>query len=264
MKKVNEGSRCSYTVNDTAVALMEINNPPMNALSWSVLGEIRDTLLKAMHDEEVRVIVFTGAGKAFIAGADISELNDFTTAREGAESLINGQELSNLMMSADKPIIAAINGFCLGGGMEMALACHIRLADETATLGLPEIKLGIIPGYGGTQRTPRLIGRSRALELILSGNFINGKQAEAYGLVNRAVSKGTVVEDALKLAEAISSKSRIAIQAAIRAVCEGSAMDLHTGMKLERELFGICYASEDKKEGASAFMEKRTPKFRDR
>jgi len=264
MKKVNEGSRCSYTVNDTAVALMEINNPPMNALSWSVLGEIRDTLLKAMHDEEVRVIVFTGAGKAFIVGADISELNDFTTAREGAESLINGQELSNLMMSADKPIIAAINGFCLGGGMEMALACHIRLADETATLGLPEIKLGIIPGYGGTQRTPRLIGRSRALELILSGNFINGKQAEAYGLVNRAVSKGTVVEDALKLAEAISSKSRIAIQAAIRAVCEGSAMDLHTGMKLERELFGICYASEDKKEGASAFMEKRTPKFRDR
>jgi enoyl-CoA hydratase len=168
MKKVNEGLRCTYTVNSTGVALMEIDNPPMNALSWSVLSEIRDTLLKAIHDEEVRVIVFTGAGKAFIAGADISELNDFTTAREGAESLINGQELSNLMMYADKPIIAAINGFCLGGGMEMALACHIRLADETATLGLPEIKLGIIPGYGGTQRTPRLIGRARALELSLS------------------------------------------------------------------------------------------------
>ena len=216
MKKVNEGSRCTYTVNGTGVALMKINNPPMNALSWSVLDEIRDTLIKAIHDEEVRVIVFTGAGKAFIAGADINELNDFTTAKEGAESLINGQELSNLMMHSDKPIIAAINGFCLGGGMEMALACHIRLADETATLGLPEIKLGIIPGYGGTQRTPRLIGRARALELILSGNFVNGRQAETYGLVNRAVPKGTVVPEAMKLADTISSKSRIAVGAAIR------------------------------------------------
>lgn len=264
MKKVNEGSRCTYTVNSTGVALMEINNPPMNALSWSVLDEIRDTMIAAIHDEEVRVIVFTGAGKAFIAGADISELNDFTTAREGAESLINGQELSYLIMHSDKPVIAAINGFCLGGGMEMALACHIRLADETATLGLPEIKLGIIPGYGGTQRTPRLIGRARALELILSGNFVSGRQAETYGLVNRAVPKGTVVPEAMKLADAISSKSRIAVGAAIRAVCEGSAMDLLTGMKLEREMFGICYASEDKKEGAAAFMEKRIPEFKDK
>ncbi len=264
MKTVNEGSRCSYTVNDTGVALMEINNPPMNALSWAVLDEIRDTFVKALTDPEVRVIVFTGAGKAFIAGAEISELNDYTTAQEGADSLIKGQELSNLMMHADKPIIAAINGFCLGGGMEMALACHVRLADEGATMGLPEIKLGIIPGYGGTQRTPRLIGPGRALELILSGNFLNGRQAEAYGLVNRAVPKGTVVEEAMKLASTIAGKSRVAVQAALRVVFEGSAMDLNTGMRLERELFGTCYASEDKKEGAAAFLEKRTPKFRDR
>ena len=264
MKKVNEGSRCSYTVNDTGVALMEIDNPPMNALSWAVLDEIRDTFVKALTDPDVRVIVFTGAGKAFIAGAEISELNDYTTAQEGADSLIKGQELSNLMMNADKPIIAAINGFCLGGGMEMALACHVRLADEGATMGLPEIKLGIIPGYGGTQRTPRLIGPGRALELILSGNFVSGAQAEAYGLVNRAVPKGTVVEEAMKLAATIAGKSRVAVQAALRAVFEGSAMDLNTGMRLERELFGTCYASEDKKEGAAAFMEKRTPKFQDR
>lgn len=264
MKTVNEGSRCSYTVNDTGVALMEINNPPMNALSWAVLDEIRDTFVKALTDPEVRVIVFTGAGKAFIAGAEISELNDYTTAQEGADSLIKGQELSNLMMHADKPIIAAINGFCLGGGMEMALACHVRLADEGATMGLPEIKLGIIPGYGGTQRTPRLIGPGRALELILSGNFLNGRQAEAYGLVNRAVPKGTVVEEAMKLASTIAGKSRVAVQAALRVVFEGSAMDLNTGMRLERELFGTCYASEDKEEGAAAFLEKRTPKFRDR
>jgi len=263
MKTVNKGSRCSYTVNDTGIALMEINNPPMNALSWAVLDEIRDTLVKALTDPEVRVIVFTGAGKAFIAGAEISELNDYTTAQEGADSLIKGQELSNLMMHADKPIIAAINGFCLGGGMEMALACHVRLADEGATMGLPEIKLGIIPGYGGTQRTPRLIGSGRALELILSGNFVSGRQAEAYGLVNRAVPKGTVVEEAMKLAATIAGKSRVAVQAALRAVFEGSAMDLNTGMRIERELFGTCYASEDKKEGAAAFLEKRTPKFRD-
>ncbi len=264
MDKVNEGTRCYYSVNDAGVALMEINNPPMNALSWSVLDDIRDTLSKALADPSVRVIVFTGAGKAFIAGADISELNDYRTAQEGADSLIKGQELTNLIMHADKPIIAAINGFCLGGGMEMALACHIRIADESANVGLPEIKLGIIPGYGGTQRASRLIGKGRALELILSGNFLNGRQAEQYGLVNRAVAKGTVVDEAMKLAGAIAAKSRIAAQAAIRAVMEGSAMDLHTGMKLERELFGICYASEDKKEGAEAFIQKREPKFKDR
>jgi enoyl-CoA hydratase/carnithine racemase len=264
MKKMNEGTRCSYIVHDRGVALMEISNPPMNALSWSVLDEIRDTFEKALTDPEVRVIVFTGAGKAFIAGADISELNDYSTAQEGADSLIKGQDLSNLIMQADKPVIAAINGFCLGGGMEMALACHIRLADESAVLGLPEIKLGIIPGYGGTQRTPRLIGPARALELILSGNFLNGRQAEAYGLINRAVAKGTVVEEAMKLAGTIASKSRIAVQAGLRAVLEGTAMDLAMGMRLERELFGTCYASEDKKEGAEAFLAKRDPEFKDR
>jgi enoyl-CoA hydratase/carnithine racemase len=264
MKKVNEGTRCSYWVNEAGVALMEISNPPMNALSRPVLADIRDSLTKALADGAVRVIVFTGAGKAFIAGADISELSDFETAQEGADFLIPGQELSHVFMNADKPVIAAINGFCLGGGMEMALACHIRLADEGATLGLPEIKLGIIPGYGGTQRTTRLIGMGRALELILSGNFISGKQAEEYGLVNRAVPKGTVVEEALKLAAAIAAKSRVAVQAALRAVHEGITMDLTTAMKYEREQFGICYASGDKKEGIAAFTQKREPQFKDK
>lgn len=264
MKKVNEGSACFYSVNEAGVCLMEINNPPMNALSRPVLAAIRDTLTKALADRDVRVIVFTGVGKAFIAGADISELNDFETAQEGADFLIPGQDISNLFMHADKPVIAAINGFCLGGGMEMALACHIRLADEGATLGLPEIKLGIIPGYGGTQRTPRLIGTGRALELILSGNFVNGRQAEEYGLVNRACVKGTVVEEAMKLATAIAAKSTVALQAALRAVYEGAAMDLHSAMKYEREQFGICYASEDKKEGVAAFLGKRDPRFQDK
>jgi enoyl-CoA hydratase len=264
MSTINEGSCCYYSVPITGVALMEINNPPMNALSENVLDQIRDTLSKALSDNTVRAIVFTGAGKAFIAGADINELNKFQTAREGADWLIMGQELSNLFMNSHTPIIAAINGYCLGGGMEMALACHMRIADESAILGLPEIKLGIIPGYGGTQRTPRLIGSGRALELILSGNFINGSQAEKYGLVNRTVPKGTVVEEAMKLASAIASKSRINVQAALRAVSEGLDMDIYTGMKLERELFGTCYASEDKKEGIAAFKEKREPGFKDR
>jgi enoyl-CoA hydratase/carnithine racemase len=210
------------------------------------------------------VIVWTGAGKAFIAGADITELNLFETGQEGADFLIPGQEITNTIMNADKPFIAAINGFCLGGGMEMALGCHIRLADESATLGLPEIKLGIIPGYGGTQRTPRLIGKGRALELILSGNFLNGTQAADYGLVNRAVPKGTVVDEAMKLAATIATKSRIAVQAALRAVQEGTSMEFAMAMKYEREQFGICYGSEDKKEGAAAFLGKREPKFQDK
>lgn len=264
MKKVNEGTRCSYSVDETGVAMMVIDNPPMNALSRAVIEEIQDSFEKAFADPGVRVIVFTGAGKAFIAGADITELDNFTTAQEGADSLLSGQILSNLIMNGDKPVIAAINGFCLGGGMEMALACHIRIADEDAVLGLPEIKLGIIPGYGGTQRTPRLIGMGRALELILSGNFIKGRQAEAWGLVNRAVPKGTVVEEAMKLGATIAAKSRVNVQAAIRAVMEGMTMDLYSGMKLERELFGICYASDDKKEGTAAFAQKREPEFRDR
>jgi enoyl-CoA hydratase/carnithine racemase len=264
MKKVNEGKKCYYSVNEAGVALMEINNPPMNALSRPTLDDMRDTITRALADGDVRVIVFTGAGKAFIAGADISEFNQYETAQEGADFLIPGQEITHLLQNADKPIIAAVNGFCLGGGTEMALACHIQLADESAMFGYPEIKLGIIPGYCGTQRTTRRIGMGRTLELILSGNFVDGRQAEQYGLVNRAVAKGTVVEEAMKLAATIAAKSRIAIRAALRAVNEGITMDLRAAMKFEREQFGSCYASEDKKEGVAAFSEKRNPKFRDR
>ena len=140
MKTVNEGKKCYYSVNEAGVALMEINNPPMNALSRPTLADMRDTLTKALADGDVRVIVFTGAGKAFIAGADISEFNAFKTSQEGADFLITGQEMTNLFQNADKPIIAAVNGFCLGGGNEMAIACHIQIADESAMFGFPEIK----------------------------------------------------------------------------------------------------------------------------
>ncbi len=255
---------CSYTVDDRGVALMVVNNPPMNTLSQNVLSDIRETVIRANADPAVRAVVFTGEGKAFIAGADINEFVPKNTKKDGAGYLEKGQEMTNLIENSDKPYIAAINGFCLGGGMETALACHIRLADETAQIGLPEIKLGIIPGYGGTQRSARLIGKGRALELILTGNFISGRQAELYGIVNRAVPKGQVVEEAKSLAAAIASRSRCAIKNALRAVSEGPAMEFTKAMSFERELFGELCETADKKEGIAAFLEKREAKFTDR
>lgn len=256
--------KCSYKVSD-GVAVMTINNPPVNALSGPVLKDIEESVKQALSDDTVRVIVLTGAGdKAFIAGADITEFTDLKEKEKGSEFLSYGQGLTSVIEDADKPFIAAINGFCLGGGMEYALACHIRLADESAQLGLPEIKLGIIPGYGGTQRTPRLIGKGRALELILSGNFISGSQAADWGLVNRAVPAGTVLEEAKKLAKTIASKSRLNISAALKAVNQGIEMNLKEGLAFEGQLFGELCESEDKIEGVNAFLEKRNPEFKDR
>lgn len=256
--------KCSYTVSD-GIAVMTVDNPPVNALSGPVLNDIEAAVKEALADDSVRVIVFTGAGdKAFIAGADITEFTDLAEKEKATEFLAYGQNLTNLIEEADKPFIAAINGFCLGGGMEYALACHIRLADEEAQLGLPEIKLGIIPGYGGTQRAPRLIGKARALELILSGNFISGAQAAEYGLVNRAVPTGTVLEEAKKLAKTIAHKSRMNIGAALKAVNEGMEMGFKDGLKLEGKLFGELCETEDKVEGVAAFIEKRNPSFKDK
>lgn len=255
--------KCSYSVSD-GVAVMTVDNPPVNALSAPVLTDIEAAVRQALADDTVRVVVFTGAGeKAFIAGADISEFTALDNREKGSEMLRFGQEVTNLIAGADKPFIAAVHGFCLGGGMEFALACHIRLADEKAQIGLPEIKLGIIPGYAGTQRTPRLIGKGRALELILSGNFISGTQAAEYGIVNRVVPAGTVIEAAVKLGQTIAEKSRMNIRAALRAVNEGMDMSLHDGMKLERDLFGELCETADKVEGVAAFLEKRKAAFKD-
>lgn len=256
--------KCSYTVSD-GVATMTVNNPPVNALSAQVLTDILEAVKKALADDAVRVVVFTGAGeKAFIAGADINEFTGLAEREAGSDFLKFGQEITNLMESADKPFIAAINGFCLGGGMEFAMACHMRLADQKAQIGLPEIKLGIIPGYGGTQRTPRFIGKARALELILSGNFLSGSQAADYGIVNRVTPAGTVLEEALKLAKTIAAKSRMNIRAAIKAVNRGLEMPLMDGLKLERDLFGELCESADKIEGVAAFLEKRESRFSDK
>lgn len=252
-------STCSYTVDDRGVALMIINNPPMNALSTPVIKDIRAAVEKALADNTVRVVVFSGEGRAFIAGADISEFTSLNTQQEGSDWVKQGQDLLNIIENADKPFIAAINGFALGGGAEVALACHIRIADETAQMGLPEIKLGIIPGFGGTQRSPRLFGTGRAYELILSGNFISGRQAAEYGLVNRTAPKGESVNEAKKLAQAIALRGRPAIKTAMNVIRKGITMNFTDALKLERDSFGELCETENKREGVAAFLAKRDP-----
>jgi enoyl-CoA hydratase/carnithine racemase len=256
-------ARCTYTVDAKGVAEMVIDNPPMNALSTPVLNDIEEAVIRALNDDNVRVILFTGAGKAFIAGADIKEIGKLTNSSSGEEYLKNGQDIFNLIENADKPFIAAINGYALGGGMELALACHIRLADKNALLGLPEIKLGIIPGYGGTQRAARTMGKARAMEMILSGNFFSAQQAADYGLINRVAAEGKVLEDARELASVMASRGRPAIKAAMKAISEGLAGDFSRGLKLEREEFGKLCGTENMKEGVAAFLEKRDPEPRD-
>ncbi len=256
--------KCSYTVSD-GVAVMEVNNPPVNALGAVVLADIEKAVNEALNDDAVRVIIFTGAGdKSFIAGADIKEFTNLDNAKTASDFLAYGQGITTLIADAEKPFIAAINGFCLGGGMEFALACHIRLADENAQIGLPEIKLGLIPGYGGTQRTTRLIGKGRTMELILSGNFLNGTQAAEYGVINRVVPAGEVLNEAKKLAKTIAQKSRMNITAAIKAVNQGLELGFDAAMNLERDLFGGLFETEDQKEGVAAFIEKRKPEFKDK
>lgn len=255
--------KCRYTIQN-GIAILTIDNPPMNALNHVVLKDMRDAINKLIEDDSVRVVIVTGAGKAFVAGADINEIKVQNTKEDGENFLKNGQEVLNIIENADKPFIAAINGYCLGGGLELALACHIRLADESAQLGLPEIKLGIIPGYGGTQRSTRLFGKGAAYELILSGNFISGRQAELYRVVNRATEKGKVVDEAIDLATAIAARSRLAIKAAMQAIFQGSTMEFYSAMTFERELFGKLCETDDKKEGISAFLERREPKFIDK
>jgi enoyl-CoA hydratase len=257
-------STCSYTVDGQGVALMIINKPPMNALSTPVIKDIREAVEKALTDDAVRVVVFTGEGKAFIAGADISEFTALNTQQAGSDWLKAGQDLLNLIENADKPFIAAINGYALGGGTEVALACHIRLVDETAQMGLPEIKLGIIPGFGGTQRSPRQFGTGRAYELILSGNFISGKQAAEYGIANRCTPKGEVLNEAKKLASVIALRGRPAIKTAMDVIRTGITMEFNAALKMERDGFGSLCETDNKREGVTAFLEKRDPVPKDK
>jgi enoyl-CoA hydratase len=248
---------------DGAVAIVTVNRPKvLNALNARTLDELRRVLLALRYDESVRCLILTGSGeKSFIAGADINELavQSPTTGREHA---LKGQHVLDLIETAGKPVIAAINGYALGGGCELAMACTIRLAADTARLGQPEINLGIIPGYAGTQRLTRLVGRGRALELLLTGDQITAAEAYRLGIVNRVVPAAELMTEARKLASTLATKAPVAVRYIIDAVNRGIQMPLADAQAFEATLFGLVASTEDMREGTKAFLEKRKAEFK--
>ena len=255
------------TIEDkNAVRVITINRPDkLNALNRNVLKELDGAFQEAGADEAVRAVILTGAGeKAFVAGADIGELADLGPESAKVQMQL-GQGVLDRIEGLNKPVVAAVNGYALGGGCELALACHMRVAARTAKLGLPEVKLGIIPGYGGTQRLPRLIGRARALQLILSGEPIDGEQALAWGLVNSlAESAAETVEAAFELLRPILKRAPLAIGAAIEACRRGLCVPTSEAMRIESDLFAILTTTHDMREGLEAFLEKRKAQFEGR
>lgn len=249
---------------EAGVATLTLNHPPVNALTLDVLGELEHVFDALGVDGAVKVIVVTGVGRFFIAGADIRVIAAIPSSREGTEMALRGQALFDKIEASEKPVIAAINGVCLGGGLELAMSCHIRLAADGARLGQPEINLGIIPGFGGTQRLPRLVGWSNATEMILTGDLISAQEAKALGLVSQVIPPDDLLRQAQGLARKIASKSRMAVRAALQAIGRGGESGLRDGLSLEARLFGQLCDTEDKKEGAAAFLAKRQPRFKDR
>jgi enoyl-CoA hydratase len=248
-----------------SVAYIIVNRPKvLNALSHQTFVDLRAAFQNARDDAAVRGVILTGAGdKAFIAGADISELAT-VTAVEAAQSSNVGQEVLNLVENLGKPVIAAINGFALGGGCETAMACTIRVASETAKFGQPEVKLGLVPGGGGTQRLPRLVGKGRALQIILSGEMISAQDAYRIGLVNEVVPAAEVMARAEAILKQIFANAPLAVKYSLEAVNKGLETSQSEGLALEAAFFGLCAGTEDKKEGTQAFLQKRAPRFEGR
>jgi enoyl-CoA hydratase/carnithine racemase len=248
-----------------AIAYVTVNRPKvLNALNTPTWKDLRTAIEDARDDTSVRGVILTGAGnKAFIAGADISELAH-VAAFEAEKSSRFGQEVLDLVENLGKPVIAAVNGFALGGGCETAMACTIRIAVETARFGQPEVTLGLIPGGGGTQRLPRLVGKGRALQLILSGEMISAQEAYRIGLVNEIVPAADLITRAEAILKKIASNAPIAVKLALEAANKGMDASQGEGLLLEASYFGLCAATEDKKEGTTAFLEKRAPQFRGR
>ncbi len=245
-----------------SIAYITVNRPKvLNALNRATMAELRVAFEDVRDDASVRVVILTGSGeKAFIAGADINELNQLSPV-EAKEYTHCGQAVFDLIENLGKPTIACINGFALGGGCELAMACTIRLASENAKLGQPEVKLGIIPGYGGTQRLPRLVGKGMAMQLNLMGEMISAQEALRIGLVNEVTATAELIPRAEAMAQKIAANAPLAIKYCMEAVNKGMEMTLAEGLFLEATLFAVSCATEDKKEGTSAFLEKRAAKF---
>ena len=245
------------------IATVTLNAPPSNLLNTAMLKELDQVFGELEADHAVRVVILTAGGRFFCLGADIKELASLEAAHQGADLSGRGQGLLNRIERFDKPIIAAINGTCLGGGLELAMACHMRVAAEGIQLGLPEVKLGLIPGFGGTQRLQRIIGPSRAAEMILTGEPITAEHALTIGLVNRVVPAQEVLPQSQTLAAMITNKGRLATRAALRGIRNGLDSPFAEGLAHESELFGELCETADKQEGTKAFLEKRPPKFSD-
>jgi enoyl-CoA hydratase len=248
---------------EEGIAIVTLDNQPaLNALSAPLLTQLDRIFAGLAKNQEVKGVIITGAGeKSFVAGADISEFIQ-VTGDTAVEFMSRGQRIFDTIEAFDRPVIAAVNGFALGGGNEIALCCDIRIAAENAVFGQPEVNLGIIPGYGGTQRLPRVIGPGKAKEIIFADERINAQEALRIGLVQRVVPKGQAVEEAKKLLKKIMSKGPVAIKMAKKAINEGLKVSLREGLDLEAQGNAVCFGSEDKDEGAKAFLEKRPAKFK--
>jgi len=247
---------------DAAIALVTISRPQvLNALNMATLEELRGAVLELKDDPDVRVVIVTGAGeKAFVAGADISELANLSPVAM-SEHATRGQQVFDAIEHLGKPVIAAINGFALGGGCELAMACTIRIAADSARLGQPEINLGLLPGFAGTQRLPRLVGKGVALELLLTGRHVMADEAWRIGLVNRVVPAASLLTEARALAVELAGKAPIAIRYILDAVNRGVETSIDQGQQLEATLFGLIASTSDMREGTRAFLEKRKPAF---
>lgn len=246
----------------SAIAYVTVNRPKvLNALNSVTLEELQAAFTDVKNDDNVRAALLTGSGeKAFIAGADIGELAGLD-AIQGKEFAQRGQSVMDLIENLGKPVIACINGFALGGGCEIAMACTIRIASENAQFGQPEVKLGIIPGYGGSQRLPRLVGKGRAMQLVTTGEMISAQEAYRIGLVNEVTTPAELIPRAEAVAQKIIANAPLAVQYAMEAVNRGMEMPLAEALHSEATLFGLCCATQDKQEGTKAFLEKRRPEF---
>jgi len=245
------------------IAVLAINRPDsLNALNAETFHELVAAADAFAYDKQIRAIILTGAGdKAFVAGADIAYMQDMT-ALEAKEFGLLGQRVMNRIRKLEKPVIAAINGYALGGGCELAMSCDIRIAADTAKFGQPEVNLGVTPGFAGTQRLPRLVGKGIAKEILLTGDIFDAQEAFRIGLVNRVVPAAELMDYTRAMARKIAAKSQVAVRLIKEAVNEGLEMDLDKAMAHEANLFGLCFSSEDQKEGMKAFLEKRKPVFK--